>query len=408
LICSSHIGKIYQEYIERRKSINDTFLLLFFSAPPLDLVEKAVNVDDQQTVEIPDSSSSLIKSGDSVLTTSNVKDTPDLDNDVIVISKKPDVEVPIISLLTPSEQKSNSQEAVNGIAKQHEAVVSGAEITVEDTVIDDSNIEQNKTEKSYHVRIDNFQRPLTDKLLFDWLAKTLGHEVLKENLWMNKIKTHCYVDFESISLAEACIAAVTGSKVDSKHTMQLVADMTDVSAQEAETSPEAKMKPNEWKSNKNYSVGLISLPQKTKAIAAAAVHISGSSIDVINNDVVMKAVNQQLAASNSAKTGEPRYTNAGESRHVTGNEQVGFSTRRNRINNGTGIMKSAEDVALKRQRMGSIGSEDRVLQGRKDEDEEVRKLNALFRKTEAIPRLYWLPITEDIVKKRKEHLIKNK
>jgi apoptotic chromatin condensation inducer in the nucleus len=330
----------------------------------------------------------------------------DLNDDVIANSKKgtsPDVDAPIITLLSPAEQRSNPQEAGNGIAEKHEAVVSGEEIIVEDTVID--NKEQNKTEKSYHVRIDNFQRPLTDKLLFDWLNKTLGHEILKENLWMNKIKTHCYVDFDSLSLAEACITAVTGSKVDSKHTMQLVADMTDVSALEAETAPEAKMKPNEWKNNKN--LGLNSLPQKT-APAAATAHISGSSVDVINNDVVMKAVNLQLVASNSTKNSESRP----ESRHVTGNEQVGFSTRRNRINNGTGITKSAEEVSLKRQRVESVGSEGRVLQGRKvndqNEDEDALELDTLFRKTKAIPPLYWLPITEDIVKYRKEHLIKNK
>lgn len=360
------------------------------------------NVEDQQTVELPDSSSSFIKSGDSAITVSIVKDALHLNDSSVVVASGSGITVADI-VEDANKDQSKTEKLNDDIA----VVASGSGITVADIVIEDTNNEQKKTEKSYHVRIDNFQRPLTDKLLFEWLAKTLGHEVLKENLWMNKIKTHCYIDFESISLAQACISVVTGSKVDSKHTMQLVADMTDVSAQEAETSPEAKMKPNEWKNNKTSPVKLIPLPQNTKASMAAT---SGSSIDMMNNNVIMKAVNHQLSASDSTKITELRNPNAGLS--IRGNEQIGFSTRRNRTDNGTGITKTTEDVSLKRQRVGSTGSEDVVLRGRnvndKNEDEDVFELDTVFRKTKAIPPLYWLPVTEDIIKFRKEHLITNK
>lgn len=360
------------------------------------------NDEDQQTVELPDSSS-FVKSGDFAITDSIVKDAVHLNNDIVVFASGSGITVADIVIEDANKDQSKTEKLNDDIAM----VASGSGITVADIVIEDTNNEQKKTEKNYHVRVDNFQRPLTDKLLFEWLAKTLGHEVLKENLWMNKIKTHCYIDFESISLAQACISAVTGSKVDSKHTMQLVADMTDVSAQEAETSPEAKMKPNEWKNNKASPVGLISLPQNTKASIAAT---SGSSIDIMNNNVIMKAVNHQLSASDSTKISESRNPNAGLS--IRGNEQIGFSTRRNRIDDGTGITKTTEDVSLKRQRVGSTGSEDVFLRGRnvndKNKDEDVLELDKFFRKTKAKPPLYWLPVTEDIIKFRKEHLITNK
>ena len=72
-----------------------------------------------------------------------------------------------------------------------------------------------------------------------------------ENLWVNSIKTHCYVSLPSESFALEFIKAVhncrwpdTGSIVN---TGLLQADFTTVSATDADTSMEATMKPSEWK-----------------------------------------------------------------------------------------------------------------------------------------------------------------
>ena len=250
----------------------------------------------------------------------------------------------------------------------------------------------------FHVRIDNFQRPLTDKLLFEWLAKVLGHEVAREKLWMNKIKTHCYIDFETLELANACIVAVTGQKVDDKHSLHLVAASTNVSSKDAENSTEGKLKPNEWKNSKiQKSSGSESsawignqheFPPKIPAVSMAA-----GSIDMIK-----KAA---YSATNSVtKVSLPNQNILSES--IQGNIQVGFSTKRN--SSGAGLTNESS----KRPNLGTGPSsfevtrkEDAPRKIHNQDFNDTVELDTLFRKTVALPPLYWLPVPEHIVELRK-------
>ena len=177
-------------------------------------------------------------------------------------SKVGNEEVTFLEHSKSDVQQTMESKAINGSASASKgtppleineipvSLVSEEPMAVAVVTSEDALKSTNGINTSYHVRIDNFQRPLTDKLLFEWLAKTLGHEVRKEQLWMNKIKTHCYIDFDSHNLAKSCITAVTGKKVDLKHTLELVADFTEISSNLAENSFEGKMKPNEWKNNR--------------------------------------------------------------------------------------------------------------------------------------------------------------
>ena len=254
---------------------------------------------------------------------------------------------------------------------------------------------------SLHVRVDNFQRPLTDKILFDWLANALGHEVKKEQLWMNKIKTHCYIDFETIELARACIAAVTGRKVDSKHTMQLSADFTEVGAAAAESSVEGKLKPNEWKIRKGKSDDTAN--QSAKALSTAsnmtvAAGLPLRSLDTVNRALQGGTVNYNI---NRGIAPSPATMES-----IRGNAQVGFSTRRN-----SNSAESIEQPPLKRQNTNSSSSADNSnmpyqqdMKKTTHADQsmgDIVELDSLFRKTKAVPPLYWLPVSDDILQQRK-------
>lgn len=100
--------------------------------------------------------------------------------------------------------------------------------------------------KTRHVRIDNFQRPLSVKSLINWLGEMCEELISEDSIWINLIKTHCYIDFASIDSAENCICKVNGAKFPSTNPNFLVAHFTAVSAKCAPIHPEAALKYNEW------------------------------------------------------------------------------------------------------------------------------------------------------------------
>lgn len=260
-----------------------------------------------------------------------------------------------------------------------------------------------------HVRIDNFQRPLTDKLLFEWLAITLGYELSKEHLWMNKIKTHCYIDFDSLALAEACIAAVTGQKVNSKHTQHLVAALTKVSAADAETSIEGNMKPSEWKncqsSAKKVNTSSPSANSTSKAQGPGYQTKTEQGFSV-SNDALISPSTFSITNNKAA------YIHQLENREsIRGNTQIGFSTKRN-----SGAAGLTEESS-KRQNTGTTSISTSLLKEMREKEKERElqiapnnlqnnfgdtvELDTLFRKTKSLPPLYWLPVPAEIVSKRK-------
>jgi SAP domain/RNSP1-SAP18 binding (RSB) motif len=224
----------------------------------------------------------------------------------------------------------------------------------------------------HHVRIDNFQRPLTEKILFSWLAQKLGYEIAASSLWMNKIKTHCYIDFPSRERAQACIDAVTGSKVDPKHTVELVADFTEVSASAAETSEEAKFKPGEWKAYRNRAVG-----------GGAAVSQGRGSV---SGRVVQAAVGTGKRSANGEDSGETsKRRKVDESCAVEGE---GGGDRSTTAAAPAAATAPAAEMAV-------------AVEGGSEEELIVLDLDELFRKTTALPRLYWLPVSDEEVERRR-------
>ena len=333
--------------------------------------------------------------------------------------------IAVISTVPPSSSEVTVEKGVEDASKSDDKLDDTADAPVSTIVssepekvenVDDSSTGAASARKR-HVRIDNFQRPLTDKLLFEWLKATLGYELSKEMLWMNKIKTHCYIDFNSLELAEACIAAVTGLKVNSKHTQHLVASMTEISAAQAETSVEGNMKPNEWKNCQSSTQKLQSLPPSTGSLNKVQVPGFQTKTDhgfVVGNFTLLDISNGTLTSSsnslsnnNSNKAGYGHQIDNSES--IRGNTQIGFSTKRNSTAAGL------TEETVKRQNTGIISTSSlRVMREKeKERDQPVTtidqqdnfgdtvELDTLFRKTISLPPLYWLPVSTDIVSKRK-------
>ena len=318
------------------------------------------------------------------------------------------------------DKMTHSEEKLDDTA---EALIPAA-VSSEPEEVEKVNNSTTEIAQKCHVRIDNFQRPLTDKLLFEWLATTLGYELSKEQLWMNKIKTHCYIDFDSLQSAEACIAAVTGQKVNSKHTQHLVAAITTISAAEADTSVEGNMKPQEWKNCQSNTQKLHTL--LPSAGSTNKVQLTGYQTKIdhglgvesyttfsVSNDTLQSSSN--FMNINNNKAGYVPQMDSSES--IRGNTQIGFSTKRN--SSAAGLTEES----LKRQNTGITSTsslrETREKEKEKEKEKEREReqlaalsnqnnnfgdtveLDTLFRKTLSLPPLYWLPVSTDIVSKRK-------
>lgn len=214
-------------------------------------------------------------------------------------------------------------------------------------------------EKTTHIRIDNFQRPLNVKNLVKWLSDILQISVTEDKIWFNFIKTHCYIDFQSIEDAEICISKVTGLKYPNTSTAILSAHFTTVSVADAPTSTEASLKPAEWlkyktidsnQSNSGHDEGTLLGKRKSEDVKLGGANIFKRA-----------AV---TAFQTNTTTSTPKSTNT-SSRLV---QPSGSS-----FTAGKEVQKEARQKSL---------------------DER-------FRKTKTLPSIYWLPVEESVAERRR-------
>lgn len=98
-----------------------------------------------------------------------------------------------------------------------------------------------------HVRIDNFQRPLNVRGLVTWLSNLCQLQISENAVWLNSIKSYCYVDFDSIEEAEKCMEKISGARFPVTNPLILIVNYTNVSAKDATSHhPEALMKLDQW------------------------------------------------------------------------------------------------------------------------------------------------------------------
>ena len=285
-----------------------------------------------------------------------------------------------------------------------------------------------------YVRIDNFQRPWNIRNFQKWLGDKLSVNIVDSQVWVNAIKTHCYIDFESIDLAEKCIKAVSGVKYPDTSTLELVGNFTVVSAGQAPTSSEAAMKPIEWlsgsvtqtkqqQSHTQHSqpapavvtpaiVKVTHSDQQQRATVSATTSTgssvgnstgttnvfarlgagAGASVDLVRRAALLAADSAKSAPQLGAGTDRLRPT-----KHKQQDEERETAQGSSHFENDHQQKKrklSGSAVAIEHEENAAAGMED---------DEEVNvSLEDLFKKTTATPALFWLPVNEVEASRRKE------
>lgn len=287
------------------------------------------------------------------------------------------------------------------------------------------------------LRIDNFQRPLQLNALKTWLESRWAISISPESLWLNAIKTHCYVDLKSVDEAVKCREQVHGLSFPPGNALKLFADFTSISAKDAPSSAESTLKPGQWLQHAEMPAPVTKklavdtgVPRADSLEADEGAVASGVSprgdgslssgkrklVGTGGAGVVMMGMlkNAATTAANSIKTPANRLAN------IDGNEEVGFSTRKRQgggpvqdTTAGGGGVKRTRDLQdepvpnvsrdMKRRLGGPAGggSSQEVPMDEAEGREEGLALEDLFRKTKAVPHLFWLPVLDSEVERRR-------
>lgn len=244
------------------------------------------------------------------------------------------------------------------------------------------------------VRIDNFQRPLQARALKEWLERICDTTIDDASLWVNQIKTHCYVDFPTLKLARQCVSRVVGQRFPSNSTIDLEADITSVSASEAPMSVEATLKPGAWKSSGGVAVQVaVGMSRKRKQPDQEATEANDDEDDdktaadgglescVVRGD--------QVDQENASKKQRLENSQHERSTNPVSAPAVGTAPSRE-LGGAVSMFKKATSVTNLSSRGGVVGS---IVGG-----------PSLFsdapRKTACIPMLAWQPAPGAIVEKR--------
>jgi apoptotic chromatin condensation inducer in the nucleus len=256
-------------------------------------------------------------------------------------------------------------------------------------------------EPTRNVRIDNFQRPWQLRTFQAYLAEQLDTIIEDAQIWVNNIKTHVYVTLSSVDEASKCIDFVSGKRYPETSTMLLIGNYTDVSAQEAPASLEAQAKPGEWQKLNGKLAAHGSSPHRpdTNTPSPRSQNFTGvsESMNRLGGGLLRKAVVDAADSAKSAPllgTGTDRLR---QSRDIK--DRIGEPVKRKLSEDDVEIPLETENgpgtPASKRTRLPGKAVAKAV------DEEEVVTLDDLFKKTDAAPSLYWLPVSNEEAARRK-------
>lgn len=296
------------------------------------------------------------------------------------------------------------------LSKRKTQDVDESQATVTADPLPSADIEMQSSDGKYHVRIDNFQRPLHVKALIEWLQALCLCVISPEAIWVNSIKTHCYVDFNSLTEAKLCIDKVTGLKFPLTSTYILQADFTLVSAAEAPHSTEAALKPGAWK---------LSTPVRSKRKIEEVAKDDTEDVKAADVD---EAAASKRPAVNRAPTRTGAVGTADIFRRATAGILFGGSKMTTDALQSKGhstIGGRASEVAL----MPSLSTQSHSSTIEGDDkshssgaqrwivssSSDGSRVDDLFKKTTAYPPIYWLPVGDEVVQQRlKSKLMKSR
>lgn len=308
-----------------------------------------------------------------------------------------------------------------------------------------------ENETKVHVRIDYFQRPLNLKSLIDWLEKQCECSLSLESIWVNAIKTHCYVDFPSHEIAQLCIDKVTGQRYPASSAYTLEADFTTVSAKDAPTAPEAAMKPGEWKLALTLATSAADAGDSSPAAGGITVTINNTSEDggmeaeTAADEGVERHLSPSGAGGNKRRLVEvvDDAAAAGEASLSPATSPTAGSSKTRRLVGGNldifrrataGILFGKPGGGVVGSSLGTVGAQPRIPSGptpivsdqinrnnditttaqttsvSKSNETTIatQSLDELFRKTVAKPSLYWQHAPDEVIQQRLKNKLKLK
>ncbi|CAM9431774.1 unnamed protein product, partial [Scytosiphon promiscuus] len=235
------------------------------------------------------------------------------------------------------------------------------------------------------IRVDNFVRPFTAPQAKKLLEDSAGAPVLEGGFWMDSIKTHCYATFDGKEAAEKAIAALQGLQWPVQSFKKLEAKMGDMSAAEAKERDDAK------RSNRPYSAGKKRLTLGPRVTPDPA---GPGAKSLPAGKEAMGANGSESAAAGDAIGGRVRGRGSVQAPGVAGAKG--------------GVLAATVEAELERGQ-GPMGGGARQQRGegpkgKQEEEEEPIVLDDMFRKTDAKPSLYWLPLSEEEVGARKKKM----
>ena len=304
------------------------------------------------------------------------------------------------------------------LSKRKTQDVDDSEVTVtaDQEPSSDSPDEVQSSDGKYHVRIDNFQRPLHVKALIEWLQALCLCIISPEAIWINSIKTHCYVDFSTYTEAKLCIEKVTGKKFPLTSTYILQADFTLVSAAEAPHSTEAALKPGAWK--QSTPVGS---KRKIDEVAKDDSEVTSNPKQKIDDKAVDvdEAAASKRPAVNRASTRTGAVGTADIFRRATAGILFGGSKMATDALQSKGhstMGARASEAALMSSSSAHnhstvVGDDESHTSGaqRWIVSSSDSRVDDLFKKTAAYPPIYWLPVGDEVVQQRlKSKLMKSR
>jgi len=213
------------------------------------------------------------------------------------------------------------------------------------------------------VEVRNLVRPFTNNQLINLLKRTGGFDE-KIEFWIDKIKSHALVKYASASEAEETVMALDGVKWPSSNQKKLIVTFS---------------------SDEHFqrqSVEAVSLSRAASESAQSSLKRSAAGGD------------RDRAASESAQSSLKRSAAGGDR---DAHESYGESRKRPRRDSASMHEADEEDGRDHKEKTAStrlIGRGGAAAAGgatATEAEKEAKSLEVLFKKTKALPSIYWMP-----------------
>ena len=243
-----------------------------------------------------------------------------------------------------------------------------------------------------HLRIDNFQRPLNIRTLRAWIEEKTGMSILEANLWLNSIKTHCYVTFANTDEAQTCQRIIHGERFPTSNVNTLVANFSAVSAAEAPSAAEASLRLADWQSARNSAPVHAAVRQQESSESKP----SSLRVDASPGDAPTSLGKRKLPAGAMFGVVQNTLKAAADGRGERKSPRV---QRENSMAAGDDLPLDSSGGYTTRRYLHAADPSDHASQSA-----STNPLDELFRKTTTAPHLYWLPVSDDQVRRRQEKM----